>query len=62
MFEDFKKAMIEEFKMTDIGLMSYYLGIEVKQIEREIFISHGNFVREMLKKFKMTIANLLALQ
>jgi len=30
MFEEFKKAMINEFKINDIGLMSYYLGIEVK--------------------------------
>ena len=39
MFEKFKKAMVKEFKMTDIGLMSYYLGIEVKQKEDWIFIS-----------------------
>ena len=24
MFEEFKRAMIQEFEMTDIGLMSYY--------------------------------------
>ena len=29
MFEDFKKAMAHEFEMSDIGLMAYYLGIEV---------------------------------
>lgn len=50
MFEDFKKAMTQEFEMTDIGLMSYYLGIEVKQME---FISQRSFAREMLKKFNM---------
>jgi len=26
--------MIREFEMTDIGLMFYYLGIEVKQEEK----------------------------
>ncbi|KAG6392878.1 hypothetical protein SASPL_147106 [Salvia splendens] len=30
MFEEFKKAMTEEF---EIGLMAYYLGVEVKQLE-----------------------------
>jgi len=29
MFEEFNKAT-KEFEMTDIGLMSYYLDIEVK--------------------------------
>ncbi|KAK3012690.1 hypothetical protein RJ639_008253 [Escallonia herrerae] len=27
-FDDFKKEMAKEFEMTDIDLMSYYLGIE----------------------------------
>jgi len=30
MFGEFKKAMTREFEMTDIGLMSYYLDIEIK--------------------------------
>ena len=38
LFEDFKRAMSLEFEMTDIGIMSYYLGLEVKQMEDGIFI------------------------
>lgn len=53
MFEEFKKAMVKEFEMTDIGLMSHYLGIEVKQKEDRIFISQESYVREILRKFKM---------
>jgi hypothetical protein len=53
MFEDFKQAMITEFEMTNIGLMSYYLGIEIKQGEDVIFVNQEKFVREILKKFKM---------
>lgn len=30
MFEEFKERMIEKFEMTDLGLMSCYLGIEVR--------------------------------
>ena len=30
MFGDSKKTMIKEFEMTNIGLMSYYLWIEIK--------------------------------
>jgi hypothetical protein len=33
MFEDFKKSMVQEFEMTDIGLMAYFLGLEVTQKE-----------------------------
>ncbi|XP_042400836.1 secreted RxLR effector protein 161-like [Zingiber officinale] len=53
MFEDFKRAMTKEFEMTDIGIMSYYLGIEVKQRDDDIFISQERYAKEILKKFDM---------
>ena len=53
MFEEFKKAMTKEFEMTDIGLMAYYLGIQVKQQEDGIFISQEGYAKKILKKFKM---------
>ncbi|KAK6123269.1 hypothetical protein DH2020_042997 [Rehmannia glutinosa] len=53
MFEEFKKAMTREFEMTDIGVMAYYLGVEVKQQEDGIFISQEGYAKEILKKFKM---------
>ncbi|KAA0051914.1 putative copia-type polyprotein [Cucumis melo var. makuwa] len=53
MFEDLKKARTQEFEMIDIGLMSYYLGIEVKQSEEGIFISQERYTREILEKFNM---------
>jgi len=51
MFSDFKQAMIKEFEMTDIGLVSYYLGIEIKR-EDVIFVNQETFARDVLK-FKM---------
>ncbi|XP_042380421.1 uncharacterized mitochondrial protein AtMg00810-like [Zingiber officinale] len=45
--------MTKEFEMTDIGLMTYYLGIKVNQREDEIFILQKSYTREILKKFKM---------
>ena len=39
MFNKFKEEMINEFEMTDISLVSYYLRIEVKQEEKGIFIT-----------------------
>ncbi|CAB75469.1 copia-type reverse transcriptase-like protein [Arabidopsis thaliana] len=57
MFEEFKKEMTKEFEMTDIGLMSYYLGIEVKQEDNGIFITQEGYAKEVLKKFKMDDSN-----
>jgi len=45
--------------MTDNGLMSYFLGIEVKQQQDEIFISQKKYMKEILEKFKMSNCNLV---
>ncbi|KAG6495020.1 hypothetical protein ZIOFF_042811 [Zingiber officinale] len=53
MLGEFKEAMTKEFEMTNIGLMTYYLGIEMNQKEDGSFISQAGYVREILKKCKM---------
>lgn len=40
MVEEFKKSMMEEFSMTDLGKMKYFLEVEVIQDEKGIFINH----------------------
>ncbi|XP_059669132.1 uncharacterized mitochondrial protein AtMg00810-like [Cornus florida] len=45
--------MAREFEMTDISIMAYYLGIEVKQMKDGIFIHQEGYAKEILKKFKM---------
>ncbi|XP_050888292.1 uncharacterized mitochondrial protein AtMg00810-like [Lathyrus oleraceus] len=57
MFKEFKKDMSNEFEMTDMGLMVYYLGIKVKQEDKGIFITQEGYAKEVLKKFKMDDAN-----
>ena len=39
--------------MTDLGLLRYFLGIEVEQNENRIFISQAKYVEEVLKRFNM---------
>jgi hypothetical protein len=48
-----KKELKKGFEMTDLGHLHYYLGIEVIQNPRYIFISQKNYIREMLHKFGM---------
>jgi len=57
MFEDFKKSMVQEFEMTDIGLMAYFLGLEVTQKEEGIFISQSSYAKDILERFKMESCN-----
>jgi len=53
LISEFREAMISHFEMTDLGLMSYFLGIEVTQTDGEIFISQKKYAGDILKKFKM---------
>lgn len=59
LFENFKKSLTE-FKMFDLGMMHYILGIEVVQSSTEIFISQKKYVREKkLNKFQIKDCNLV---
>lgn len=50
--EKFKQEMKKVFEMTDLGLMSFFLGMEIKQAEHEIFICLKKYAKEILNKFK----------
>jgi hypothetical protein len=46
--------------MTDIGLMTYFLGLEVTQKEEGIFISQSGNTKDILERFKMESYNLIS--
>eukprot|EP00253_Pinus_taeda_P003658 PITA_03658 len=45
--------MKEGFEMTDMGFLRYFLGIEVDQNEKGIFISQARYVNQVLSRFNM---------
>ena len=45
--------MESEFEMNDLGLMKFFLGIEVQQSESGIFISESKYASIVLKRFNM---------
>jgi hypothetical protein len=53
MIQNFKQSMVKEFEMIDLGLMAYFLVLEVKQCSDGIFISQAKYAVEVLKKFAM---------
>ncbi|GJR53753.1 putative ribonuclease H-like domain-containing protein, partial [Tanacetum coccineum] len=48
---DFEQIMHKRFQMSSIGDLTFFLGLQVKQKEDEIFISQDKYVGEILKKF-----------
>ncbi|XP_026450984.1 uncharacterized protein LOC113351153 [Papaver somniferum] len=57
MIKEFWEDMVKEFEMTYLGLMSYFLGIDVQQTERGIFINQQRYAEGILKHFKMDNCN-----
>jgi len=48
-----KEDLVREFEMKDMGLMHYFLDIEVWQKDGEVFVSQGKYAKEILRKFHM---------
>jgi hypothetical protein len=49
--------MQSEFEMTDLGIMKYFLGIEVHQSANGIFFCQQKYAADILKKFRMEGCN-----
>jgi hypothetical protein len=45
--------LASEFEIKDLGLIHYYLGLEVWQKPGEIFLGQGKYVIMILQKFGM---------
>eukprot|EP00253_Pinus_taeda_P002701 PITA_02701 len=48
-----KKELHAGLRMTDLGLLHYYLGVEVFQHPHHIFISQSKYATEVLQRFGM---------
>lgn len=55
MVQEFKDQMMQVFDMTDLGEMSYFLGMEIQQLGEGIHVSQHKYAKEVLKKFHMKI-------
>eukprot|EP00253_Pinus_taeda_P026032 PITA_26032 len=53
LIEGYKRDLASEFEMKDIGLMHYFLGLEVWQEEGHFLLGQGNYIVDMLSKFHM---------
>ncbi|GJQ98767.1 retrovirus-related pol polyprotein from transposon TNT 1-94 [Tanacetum coccineum] len=51
MCDDFAKIMHDEFEMSMMGELNFFLGLQIKQLDDEIFFNQSKYIKEMLKKF-----------
>ncbi|GJU92069.1 putative ribonuclease H-like domain-containing protein [Tanacetum coccineum] len=51
MVKDFEELMQKEFKMSSMGELTFFLGLQVKQTTAGIFLSQDKYVKDILNKF-----------
>nr|GEU56266.1 retrovirus-related Pol polyprotein from transposon TNT 1-94 [Tanacetum cinerariifolium] len=49
--DDFAKIMHDEFEMSMMGELNFFLGLQIKQMKDRIFFNQSKYIKEMLKKF-----------
>ncbi|GAU45883.1 hypothetical protein TSUD_401080, partial [Trifolium subterraneum] len=54
---EFKSDLKREFEMTDLGYMTYFLGIEFHRTDQGILMHQTRYAKEILKKFEMGKCN-----
>jgi hypothetical protein len=50
---NYKTNLAAEFEMKDLGLMHYFLGLEVWQLDGCFFLGQGKYTMEILQRFRM---------
>lgn len=53
MIDKFKKNMSSKFDMSDLGKLTYYLGMEVCQYENEIHLNQRRYASKILEDAEM---------
>ncbi|KAD2393870.1 hypothetical protein E3N88_40847 [Mikania micrantha] len=48
---NFKRSMTSEFEMSDMGLLKFFLGLEVTQTNDGVFVCQSQYAKNLLKKF-----------
>ncbi|GKA08809.1 retrovirus-related pol polyprotein from transposon TNT 1-94 [Tanacetum coccineum] len=51
--DDFSKIMHDEFEMSMMGELNFFIGLQIKQLEDGIFFNQSKYIKEMLKKFRL---------
>ncbi|GKB60776.1 retrovirus-related pol polyprotein from transposon TNT 1-94, partial [Tanacetum coccineum] len=47
----FAKIMHDEVEMSLVGELNFFMGLQINQMEDEIFFNESKYIKKMLKKF-----------
>ena len=60
LIDDTKRKLVSEFEMKDLGMMHYFLSMEVWQSADGISLGQGKYTVEILKRFGMMDCKIMA--
>jgi hypothetical protein len=49
----FQEMMEKEFQVSMMGELTFFLGIQVKQMKKGTFVHQAKYTKDMMKKFNM---------
>jgi hypothetical protein len=52
----FQAMMENEFQMSMMGELTFFLGIQVKQMKQGTFVDQAKYTKDLIKKFSMADA------
>jgi hypothetical protein len=52
-YEEFSRIMIQEFEMSMMRELKYFLGFQIKHLQERTFIRQTKYTQDILKKFGM---------
>jgi hypothetical protein len=52
-YDEFSKIMMDRFEMSMMGILTFFLGFQIKQAKEGTFISQMKYTHDILKKFCM---------
>lgn len=55
--DKFRENMKKEFEMSDLGLMKYFLGLEVKHDEVGVHVSQKKYTDDLLRQYNVQGCN-----
>ncbi|XP_026417233.1 uncharacterized protein LOC113312711 [Papaver somniferum] len=51
--DEFPNLMSEEFEMSNVGELSYFLGLQIQQQKNSILLSQEKYARNLVEKFEL---------
>ena len=50
----FSEQMSREFEMSMMGVLQFFLGLQIKQTPQGTFVRQAKYTRDLLRKFDMS--------